>query len=63
MKKILLALVVLIMTTGCFTGNKAKSQEEIYGEMEKEITEMKYFEYTSQDSAYLSFYEGQSTNT
>ena len=31
--------------------------------MEKNITEMKYFKYTSYDSAYLSFYEGQSTNT
>ena len=63
MKKVILILVLLIMTTACFTGNKTKSQEEIYGEMEKEITEMKYFKYTSQDSAYLSFYEGQSTNT
>ena len=63
MKKIIPVLVLLLMTVSCITGNKTKSREEIYSEMEKEITEMKYFKYTSQDSAYLSFYEGQSTNT
>ena len=63
MKKIISALLLLIITAACFTGNKAKSREEVYKEMEKEIAEMKYFKYTSQDSAYLSFYEGQSTNT
>ena len=55
--------MLLLITAACFTGNKAKSREEVYKEMEKEIAEMKYFKYTSQDSAYLSFYEGQSTNT
>jgi hypothetical protein len=63
MKKIILVLLLLILSAACSTGNKAKSQEEIYAEMEKEISEMKYFKYTSQDSAYLSFYKGQSTNT
>ena len=63
MRKIIPILVFLLVTTACFTGNKTKSKEEMYIEMEKEITEMKYFKYTSQDSAYLSFYEGQSTNT
>ena len=63
MRKIILVLLILITTAACFTGNKPKSQEEIYAEMEKNITEMKYFKYTSYDSAYLSFYEGQSTNT
>ncbi len=63
MKKIIPVLVLLLMTVSCIIGNKTKSREEIYSEMEKEITEMKYFKYTSQDSAYLSFYEGQSTNT
>ena len=63
MRKIISVLVLLLMTAACFTGNNTKSQEEIYKEMEKEITEMKYFKYTSKDSAYLSFYEGQSTNT
>ena len=62
-KKIISALLLLLITAACFTGNKAKSREEVYKEMEKEIAEMKYFKYTSQDSAYLSFYEGQSTNT
>ena len=63
MKKIILTLLLLIVTTACISGNKTKTQEEIYADMEKEISEMKYFKYTSRDSAYLAFYEGQTENT
>ena len=38
MKKIILVLLLLILSTACSIGNKAKSQEEIYAEMEKEIS-------------------------
>lgn len=63
MKKIILAVILLILTAACFPGNKAKTKEEIYTEMENKISGMMYFKYTSQDSAYLTFYDGQTVNT
>lgn len=69
MKRILLFILIFISLISCGeTKEKTellteKSQEEIYGEIIKEMESMNTFKYTSYDTYLLPFFEGQSTNT